>query len=90
MDAEVISPLFFPLSLSPHSPFPPHSLRFGPYFVDPVVAGVNKDGKPFICSTDLIGCINYAKDFVVSGTASSKLFGMCESLWEPDLVRFSL
>ncbi|RKP15444.1 20S proteasome subunit beta 3 [Piptocephalis cylindrospora] len=59
--------------------------RFGPYFVDPVVAGINKDGKPFICSTDLIGCINYAKDFVVSGTASSKLFGTCESLWEPDL-----
>lgn len=25
------------------------------------------------------------QDFVVSGTASEKLFGMAESLWEPDL-----
>jgi hypothetical protein len=34
----------------------------------------------------VIGCINFAKDFVVSGTATDKLFGMAESLWEPDLV----
>ncbi len=49
---------------------------------------VNKDGSvaPFICSMDLIGCINFAKDFVVCGTASPQLYGMCESLWEPDLV----
>ncbi|OBZ83109.1 putative proteasome subunit beta type-3 [Choanephora cucurbitarum] len=59
--------------------------RFGPYFVEPVIAGLGKDNKPFICAMDLIGCINFAKDFVVSGTASSNLYGMCESLWEPDL-----
>ncbi|CAO3674408.1 unnamed protein product [Umbelopsis vinacea] len=59
--------------------------RFGPYFVEPVVAGLNKDNTPFICAMDLIGCINFAKDFVVSGTASQNLYGMCESLWEPDL-----
>ena len=34
---------------------------------------------------DLIGCINFAKDFVVTGTSSPELYGMCESLWEPDL-----
>ncbi|KAF7731674.1 proteasome core particle subunit beta 3 [Apophysomyces ossiformis] len=59
--------------------------RFGPYFVEPVIAGLGKDNKPFICSMDLIGCINFAKDFVVSGTAGPNLYGMCESLWEPDL-----
>lgn len=59
--------------------------RFGPYFVEPVVAGLGKDNKPFICAMDLIGCINFAKDFVVSGTAGPNLYGMCESLWEPDL-----
>lgn len=60
--------------------------RFGPYFVGPVVAGVNsKSGKPFICGFDLIGCIDYAKDFIVAGTATDQLYGMCESLWEPDL-----
>ena len=62
-----------------------HNTRFGPYFVEPIVAGLGKDNKPFICAMDLIGCINFAKDFVVSGTAGSNLYGMCESLWEPDL-----
>ena len=61
--------------------------RFGPYFVSPVVAGLEpKTGKPFICGFDSIGCIDFAKDFIVSGTASDQLFGMCEGLWEPDLV----
>jgi 20S proteasome subunit beta 3 len=58
--------------------------RFSPYFVEPIIAGLGNDG-PFICAMDLIGCINFAKDFVVSGTASSQMYGMCESLWEPDL-----
>ena len=63
--------------------------RFGPYFIEPVMAGLQKthDGevKPFIAATDLIGCLNFAKDFVVAGTASTKLFGVAEGLWEPDL-----
>ncbi|KAK9371054.1 nucleophile aminohydrolase [Lipomyces kononenkoae] len=60
--------------------------RFGPYFVGPIVAGINsKTEEPYICGFDLIGCINFAKDFVVGGTSSAQLFGMCESLWEPDL-----
>ncbi|EGW29879.1 uncharacterized protein SPAPADRAFT_63501 [Spathaspora passalidarum NRRL Y-27907] len=60
--------------------------RFGPYFVSPIVAGLgHKDNKPFICGFDSIGCIDFAKDFIVSGTASDQLYGMCESLYEPDL-----
>ncbi|KAG0125759.1 nucleophile aminohydrolase [Tuber indicum] len=60
--------------------------RFGPYFVSPVIAGINQhSGKPFICGFDSIGCINFAEDFIVSGTASDQLFGTCEGLWEPDL-----
>lgn len=60
--------------------------RFGPYFVGPLVAGLNsKTGKPFICGTDLIGCIDLAKDFTVSGTANDQLYGMCEALYEPNL-----
>lgn len=60
--------------------------RFGPWFVGPIVAGLNsKTGKPFICGFDSIGCIDFAKDFVVSGTASDQLFGMCETLYEPNL-----
>ncbi|KAK1229392.1 proteasome core particle subunit beta 3 [Marasmius sp. AFHP31] len=63
--------------------------RFGPYFIEPVMAGLSKTPsgsfKPFIAATDLIGCLNFAKDFVVAGTASEKLFGVAEGLWEPDL-----
>lgn len=65
--------------------------RFGPYFVEPVIAGleVGQDPeappRPFIAAADLIGCLNFAKDFVVAGTASSKLYGLAEGLWEPDL-----
>ncbi|AMD22641.1 HHL129Wp [Eremothecium sinecaudum] len=60
--------------------------RFGPYFVAPVVAGINsKTKKPYISGFDSIGCIEESKDFIVSGTASEQLFGMCESLYEPDL-----
>ena len=63
--------------------------RFGPWFVSPVLAGINHTtGKPFICGFDSIGCIDFAKDFIVGGTASDQLFGTCEGLWEPDLVRF--
>jgi len=33
-----------------------------------------------------IGCITTPKDFVVAGTATDKLYGVAEGLWEPDLV----
>ncbi|THG99413.1 hypothetical protein EW145_g7272 [Phellinidium pouzarii] len=63
--------------------------RFSPYYVEPVIAGIGTSptGKtePFIAAADLIGCLNFARDFVVSGTASEKLFGVAEGLWEPDL-----
>lgn len=59
--------------------------RFSPYYVEPVIAGLDKNNQPFICGMDLIGCSDASRDFVVSGTASDSLFGMCESLWEPDL-----
>ncbi|KAJ6621142.1 20S proteasome subunit beta 3 [Mycena sp. CBHHK59/15] len=56
--------------------------RFGPYFCEPVMAGISKTPsggiKPFIAATDLIG-------LVVAGTASEKLYGVAEGLWEPDL-----
>ena len=61
--------------------------RFGPYFVEPVIAGLGPDNKPFISGTDIIGAPLFAKDFVVAGTCSEQLFGMCESLFKPDMVR---
>ena len=29
--------------------------RFGPYFCEPIIAGLDDEGVPFICTTDLIG-----------------------------------
>lgn len=59
--------------------------RFGPWFVEPVVAGLDANNEPYVCSMDTIGCMNVAEDFVVAGTASEQLYGMCESMFEPDL-----
>jgi len=63
--------------------------RFGPFLVEPVIAGLCKtpagDYKPFVAATDLIGCLSVAKDFAAAGTASEKLFGVAEGLWEPNL-----
>jgi len=59
--------------------------RFGPYFVEPIIAGLNEDGSPFISGMDLIGAPVFAEDFVLAGTCSEALFGMAECLWRPDM-----
>ncbi|CAF4824810.1 proteasome subunit beta type-3 [Pieris napi] len=60
--------------------------RFGPYFIEPVIAGLDPyTSEPYVCNMDLIGCPNEPEDFVVSGTCSEQLYGMCEALWEPNL-----
>ena len=58
---------------------------FGPYFVEPVVAGLDASGAPFVCAMDLIGAPVFTDDFVVAGTSSENLYGMCEGLFRPDL-----
>jgi len=59
--------------------------RFGPFFVGPVIAGLDSSNKPYICDMDLIGNPNHTLDFVVNGTCAEQAQGMCETLWEPDL-----
>lgn len=59
--------------------------RFAPYFSEPVIAGLNKDGSPYICSMDLLGCIAEADDFAVAGTCAESLFGTCETFYKPGL-----
>lgn len=81
--------------------------RFGPYFVEPVIAGLTPDTfEPYICQMDfigkflickiihyvincsicIIGCKSESVDFVVSGTCTEQLYGMCETLYEPDML----
>lgn len=64
--------------------------RFGPYFVEPVIAGLDKYNQPFVRGMDLIGCVNSEADFAVSGTAGPQLYGMSELLWEPNLVKTAI
>eukprot|EP00755_Sulcionema_specki_P017166 Sspe_Gene.63770::Locus_36921_Transcript_1_1_Confidence_1.000_Length_732::g.63770::m.63770/K02735/PSMB3; 20S proteasome subunit beta 3 len=62
-----------------------YSNRFGPYFVEPVIAGLDAEGKPYVAASDCLGAVCNPKDFIVSGTAQDSLLGMCESLWQPDM-----
>ena len=59
--------------------------RFGPYFVEPIVAGLDPCGKPFLSAMDLIGAPVYTNDFVVGGTCTANMYGMCETLYKPDM-----
>ena len=51
--------------------------RFGPYFVEPIVAGLDeKTNEPYICCFDLIGYDSEAEDFCVAGTCAESLYGL--------------
>jgi 20S proteasome subunit beta 3 len=58
--------------------------RFGPYYVEPIIAGLDDKNEPFLSGMDLIGATVLAKDFVVSGTCTGNLYGMCETLYKKD------
>ena len=61
-------------------------IRFGPWFIEPVIAGLEgPENKPFICAQDLIGAPCYTDNFVVGGTCNEALYGMCESLYKPEM-----
>jgi 20S proteasome subunit beta 3 len=60
--------------------------RFGPYYVSPVIAGLNPgDNTPLVRESDHIGAFSKENNFVVGGTADDSLYGICESLWRPGL-----
>jgi len=62
--------------------------RFGPYFTEPVICGLEgEEGKlhPFISGTDLIGATVETDDFLMTGTCNPALYGLCETMWRPDM-----
>lgn len=59
--------------------------RFGPYFVEPIIAGLNDNNEPYLCAMDLIGAPLFTNNFVVGGTCTEALYGMCETLWKSDM-----
>jgi 20S proteasome subunit beta 3 len=59
----------------------------GPYFVTPVVAGLDYDAakkeyKPILSGYDLIGCMDENNTFAVGGTCTELLYGACESFYK--------
>eukprot|EP00933_Yihiella_yeosuensis_P000462 TRINITY_DN100706_c0_g1_i1.p1 TRINITY_DN100706_c0_g1~~TRINITY_DN100706_c0_g1_i1.p1 ORF type:complete len:220 (+),score=41.23 TRINITY_DN100706_c0_g1_i1:61-660(+) len=67
--------------------------RFGPYFMEPVVAGLQEEQdqegnttySPFLCGMDMLGAPVYTNDFMVAGTTSDELHGVCEAMYRPDM-----
>lgn len=75
--------------------------RFGPYFMEPIVVGLEPSARPdnesdstekgeiqydaFLCGMDLLGAPVYTKDFMVAGTTSDQLHGTCEAMFRPDM-----
>jgi len=59
--------------------------RFGPFFIEPVIAALNDDGTTFLCGMDCLGASESPKDYVTAGTASTEMHGCAEALWQDDL-----
>jgi 20S proteasome subunit beta 3 len=63
--------------------------RFGPYFIEPVIAGLDSENKPYLFASDFIGAPLIpdmeTNGFVTAGTCTEQLFGMCESMWRPGM-----
>lgn len=60
--------------------------RFGPFFVNPVIAGLDLNTmEPYVSVLDSIGAGEVNEPFGVGGTADNYALGLCESLWEPNL-----
>lgn len=74
--------------------------RRSPYYVEPIVAGIeiiqeyeeSHDGHivktkyvPYLCALDVIGAKSLSKSFVCSGAASKSMYGAAEAMWSPGL-----
>jgi len=96
-DSKLISPKAMSSLLS-------HSLykrRGSPYYVEPIVAGLQKvktrnngdlakEDKfryiPYLCSQDLIGAKSESSSFACAGAASKSLYGTAEAMWRSGLT----
>ena len=60
--------------------------RFSPYFIEPLVAGLDDNNEPYLSTADSIGCMCDADGFFCIGTGSENLLGICESFYKNDLA----
>merc|ERR1719373_272252 len=54
--------------------------RFGPFFLDPLVAGIDRDGNTFVSGMDLIGATETPNVFVCGGTSADMITGITETV----------
>lgn len=50
-----------------------------------MIAGLGEDGKPFLTGMDSLGAMETSPDIMCAGTAPDSLWGMCESMYRPDM-----
>merc|ERR1711976_192479 len=63
-----------------------YSRRFGPYFIDPIIAGLDHKNNPFVATMDSIGAIDIISEgFACVGTTGSELTGIAEVLWKKNM-----
>ena len=61
--------------------------RFGPYFIQPIIAGLTETEKglePVIATYDSIGCKEQSY-FACGGTGGELLYGVCETFYKEDM-----
>ena len=52
---------------------------------EPLIAGLEPDGTPYVVNMDTIGALGSAENFVVVGNHPPSLLGACESMYRPGL-----
>ena len=57
-----------------------YAQRRSPFYVEPVIAGLTSDGEPFLWTSDALGAPMTTDNFVVAGSCSASLAGICEAL----------
>ncbi|EDR23004.1 proteasome subunit beta type-3, putative [Entamoeba dispar SAW760] len=55
--------------------------RFQPYYMSPIIAGIDDNGNSYVCSYDYIGSPEISRVGCV-GTGSNELMGMCDSFYK--------
>ncbi|CAM9488524.1 unnamed protein product [Choristocarpus tenellus] len=62
-----------------------YARRASPFFVEPIIAGLNPNGQPFLCGQDILGAPVTVDDFIVAGTSAQSLYGTCEAFYHPGM-----
>lgn len=59
--------------------------RFAPYFIEPLIAGLDENNEPYLATADSIGCMCDDDGFFCIGTGSENMLGICESFYQSGL-----